>query len=86
VDRHDKLALRAYKSRTKKSGFFRNRFPKPTLARGSWPPESPAKSYLKVFLNCQVATDVAERLRLLQVKLAEISPFVNPLDTIQFGR
>ncbi len=32
----------------KKSGFLRNRFFKPTLARGSWPPESPAKPYLKV--------------------------------------
>ena len=33
----------------------RNRFSKPTLARGSWPPESPAKSYLKVFSICTVA-------------------------------
>ncbi len=34
----------------KKNGFLRNRFFKPTLARGSWPPESPAKSYLKVLI------------------------------------
>jgi hypothetical protein len=52
--RDSRLARRAAigepgtESGQKKSGFFRNRFLKPSLARGSWPPESPAKSYLKV--------------------------------------
>ncbi len=42
-------------AQTKKSGFLRNRFFKPTLARGSWPPESPAKPYLKVSFVSVVA-------------------------------
>ena len=35
---------------TKKSGFLRNRFFQTYVSTWSWPPDSPAKSYLKVFI------------------------------------
>jgi hypothetical protein len=35
---------------TKKSGFSRNRFFQTYVSTWSWPPDSPAKSYLKVFV------------------------------------
>ena len=35
---------------TKKSGFLRNRLFQTYVSTWSWPPESPAKSYLKVFV------------------------------------
>ena len=38
------------KSQTKKSGFLRNRFFQTYVSTWSWPPDSPAKSYLKVFI------------------------------------
>ena len=37
-------------SQTKKSGFLRNRFFQTYASTWSWPPDSPAKSYLKVFV------------------------------------
>ena len=40
------------KQRAKKSGFLRNRFFQTYVSTRSWPPESPAKSYLKVTCIC----------------------------------
>jgi len=43
--------LRGQISQAKKSGFSRNRFLQTYVSTRSWPPESPAKSYLKVSWN-----------------------------------
>ena len=51
----------------------------PTLLRGSWPPDSPAKSHLKVSCNWCIYQTVAERLRLVAEKVAEIPLCVNSL-------
>jgi len=67
------------KSQAKKSGFLRNRFFQTYVSTWSWPPDSPAKSYLKVSSILVRSPVVAERLRLLNAKFAEKPPYVNPL-------
>ncbi len=59
-----------------------NRLFRPTLTRRSWPPESPAKSYLKVSFFRVAARLLLKGYGCLMGKFAEIPPFVNPLDTI----
>ena len=51
----------------KKGGFFRNRLRYLRIVRGTWPPESPAKLYLKVsYLSASalIYNIVAQRRRL----------------------
>ncbi len=59
-----------------------NRLFRPTLARRSWPPESPAKSYLKVSFFRVAALLLLKGYECLRRKFAEIPPFVNPLGRI----
>ncbi len=70
---------RSAQSQTKKSGFLRNRLFQTYVSTRSWPPVSPAKSYLKVSSILLRSRIVAERLRLVTRKFAENSLFVNPL-------
>ncbi len=58
---------------------MRNRFFQTYVSTWSWPPDSPAKSYPEGVSFRQCSRSVVERLRLLEVKLAEISPNVKPL-------
>ncbi len=51
-------------SQTKKSGFLRNRFFQTYVSTWSWPPESPAKSYLKVFYNLPRSLTLKQHLLL----------------------